>query len=306
MRKTCLNEIHRLAKNDERILFFGSDIGAGTLSNFQAEMPERFFMEGVSEAAIIGVMAGLAMNGKIPYMNTVGVFLTRRVYEQVLLDAGMHKQKIRLIGSGGGLVYAPLGATHLAFDDIAIMRAIPNMTIIAPCDAEEMKRLMPLTVDHEGPIYIRLGKGGDPIVSSPDKPFKIGKAIEIRSGSDALLLTTGITLKIAIDAANILDKQGISCQILHVHTLKPIDSNAILAALNGKKIAVSIEEHTLIGGLGSATSKVIATSGSGVKLSMIGIPDVFPDKYGSQKEQMDYFGISPEKVVEAVIKNIKV
>lgn len=305
MRKACLNEIYKLAKNDERILFFGSDIGAGTLANFQKEMPERFFMEGVSEAAIIGVMAGLAMNGKIPYMNTVGVFLTRRVYEQVLLDAAMHKQKIRLIGSGGGLVYAPLGATHLAFDDIALMRAIPNMTVIAPCDAEEMKRLMPLTIDIEGPIYIRLAKGGDPIVSLPDKPFKVGKAIDIRSGSDVLLLTTGITLKMAIDAANVLEKQKVSCQILHLHTLKPLDDKAIIAALAGKKLAVSIEEHTIIGGLGSAVSEVVATLGAGVKLSIIGIPDVFPDKYGSQSEQLKYFGITSDKIIETVRKNVK-
>ena len=264
MRKTCLNEIYRLAKNDNRILFFGSDIGAGTLSDFQKEMPERFFMEGVSEAAIIGVMAGLAMNGKIPYLNTVGVFLTRRVYEQVLLDGGMHKQKIRLIGSGGGLVYAPLGATHLATDDIALMRAIPNMTVIAPCDAEEMKRLMPQTVDIEGPVYIRLAKGGDTVVSLPDKPFKIGKAIEIRPGGDVLIITTGITLKMAIDAAKVLEKQRINCQVLHLHTLKPFDDKAVIAALSGKKLAVSIEEHTLIGGLGSAVSEVFAASGAGV------------------------------------------
>jgi len=304
MRKACLNEIFRMAKEDDRILFFGSDIGAGTLSDFQKEMPDRFFMEGVSEAAIVGVMTGLAMNGKIPYLNTVGVFLTRRVYEQVLLDAGMHKQKIRLIGSGGGLVYAPLGATHLAFDDIAIMRAIPNMTIVAPCDAEEMKRLMPQTVDLDGPIYIRLAKGGDPIVSLSDKLFKIGKAIEYRSGEDVLLLTTGITLKMAIDAADALMKKNISCKILHMHTLKPFDKNAVTQALKGKKHAVSIEEHTLIGGLGSAVSEVMASEGLGVKLSMIGIPDVFPDKYGSQGEQLKYFGITSEKVVETVMSEL--
>jgi len=263
-------------------------------------------MEGVSEAAIIGVMAGLAMNGKVPYLNTVGVFLTRRVYEQVLLDGGMHKQKIRLIGSGGGLVYAPLGATHLATDDIALMRAIPNMTIIAPCDAEEMKRLMPQTVDIDGPVYIRLGKGGDPVVSLPDKQCKIGKAIDHRSGSDVLLLTTGITLKIAMDAADDLQKKGIGCQIMHLHTIKPLDKPAILSALKGKKLVVSIEEHTLIGGLGSAVSEVMALSGSGIKLVMLGIPDVFPDKYGSQAEQLKYFGITKEHITESVSKELNI
>ncbi len=228
MRKTCLEEIYKLAKQDKRVIFFGSDIAAGTLAQFQKEMPERYFMEGVCESSIIGMMAGLAMNGKIPYLNTIAVFLTRRCYEQILLDAAMHNLKIRLIGSGGGLVYAPLGSTHLAFEDIALMRAMPNMTVVAPCDAEEMKRLMPQTLDYNGPIYIRLAKGGDPIVSSPDKPFKIGKAILMREGKDALLVTTGITLKIALDAVLMLEKKNISASVLHIHTIKPIDRKAIL------------------------------------------------------------------------------
>ena len=131
MRKTCLNEIYKLAKQDKRVIFFGSDIASGTLAQFQKEMPDRYFMEGVSEANIIGLMSGLAMNGKIPYLNTIAVFSTRRCYEQILLDAAMHNLKIRIVGSGGGLVYAPLGPTHLAFEDISLMRIIPNMTIIA-------------------------------------------------------------------------------------------------------------------------------------------------------------------------------
>lgn len=299
MRKACLNEIYELAKQDERVMFFGSDIGAGTLSQFQKEMPERYFMEGVSEANIVGMMSGLAMNGKIPYLNTIAVFLTRRCYEQILLDAAMHNLKIRLIGSGGGVVYAPLGPTHLAFEDIAIMRAIPNMTVVAPCDAEEMKRLMPQTLNYEGPIYIRLGKGGDPVVSSPEKPFEIGKAICMTEGTDLLIITTGVVLKNGLDAAGILQKSGISTEVLHMHTVKPIDRNAVMHSAKKVRAVITVEEHTAIGGLGSAVAEIIAEAcfDPSKKFLRIALPDVFPSKYGSQDAILKYYGVTTERIV---------
>src|SRR3977135_2011812 len=201
MRKRSLDMVYELAKKDERVVFIGSDLGAGTLDQFRREMPDRFFMEGVSEANIVGMAAGMALEGRIVYVNTIATFLTRRCFEQVVLDLGLHNVKVRLIANGGGVVYAPLGPTHLAIDDIAIMRAVPNMTIVAPSDAEEMTRLMPQTVEHKGPMYIRLGKVGDPVVPTPEHPFQIGKAITMTSGSDVLLVTTGITLKIGLEAA---------------------------------------------------------------------------------------------------------
>src|SRR5947209_20518741 len=147
MRKTCLDVVYEIAKTDPRVFFIGSDLGIGTLKNFKAEMPDRFFMEGVSEANLIGMSAGLALEGKIVYANTIATFITRRCFEQVCLDLCLHRVPVRLIGNGGGMVYAPLGPTHMAIDDLALFRALPGMTILAPCDAEEMRRLMPLTVD---------------------------------------------------------------------------------------------------------------------------------------------------------------
>ena len=144
------------------------------------EMPERWYMEGITEANVIGMAAGLAMEGYIPYVNTIATFITRRCYEQVAVDLCLHNLPVRLIANGGGLVYAPLGPTHLAIEDIAIMRALPNMTVIAVCDAEEMVRLMDCTLDWPEPIYIRLAKGGDPVVSREENGFAIGKAIPMR------------------------------------------------------------------------------------------------------------------------------
>jgi transketolase len=305
MRKTCLDCVYDLARADKRIVFIGSDLGVGTLDGFKNEIPDRFFMEGVSEANIVGIAAGLALEGKIVYVNTIATFLTRRCFEQVVLDLGLHHANVRLIGSGGGVVYAPLGPTHLAIDDIAILRAIPNMTIVAPCDANEMSRLMPLTVEHQGPMYIRLGKGGDPIVSSDAVPFEIGRAIQVAGGDDVLIVTTGITLKIAIDAAAALKADGISAAVLHMPTIKPLDAESFLASASKVDAIVVVEEHTILGGLGGAIAEVVAEAGfePAKKFKRIGIPDVFPHGYGSQASMMTRYDITAERTI-AVAKQL--
>src|ERR1700683_1559794 len=180
MRQTCLNMVYDLAKRDKRVLFIGSDLSPGLLGDMKKEMPERWYMEGITEAKVIGMAAGFAMEGYIPYVNTIATFITRRCYEQVAVDLCLHNLPVRLIGNGGGLVYAPLGPTHLAIEDIAIMRALPNRPVVAVCDADEMKRFMDQTLDWPGPIYIRLAKGYDPIVSRDELGFTIGKALEMR------------------------------------------------------------------------------------------------------------------------------
>lgn len=302
MREACLDEVYKLAKKDERIFFVGSDLGAGTLKNFQQEMPGRFFMEGIAEGYLIGMASGLALEGHVVYVNTISTFLTRRCYEQIAIDACLHNLNVRLIGNGGGMVYAPLGPTHMAIEDISIMRAIPNMTIIAPADADEMRRLMPQTLDHPGPIYIRVAKGYDPIVSRDDVPCRIGTALPIRAGRDALLVTTGITLKIALEAADQLATQGIDAAILHFPTIKPLDTERLLEVASPVRAIVTIEENSIIGGLGSAVAEVVAEAGfePSKKFKRLGIPDVFPENYGSQAKLMDHFNISTKATVAAV------
>jgi transketolase len=308
MRKTSLECIYQMAKKDNRIVFIGSDLGAGVLSDFRKEMQDRFFMEGVSEANIIGMAAGFALEGKIVYVSTIATFITRRCFEQNVLDLGLHNLKVRLIGVGGGLVYAPLGPTHLAIDDIAIMRTIPNMTIVAPCDAQEMKRLMYQTVDYPGPMYIRVAKGGEQIVSSDKISFKIGRAISMRKGSDALIITTGITLKLALDAAKELEKNKLKIGILHLHTIKPLDKKTILSEIKKVPFVVSIEEHSIIGALGSCIAEIL-TETNFRKLKKrfvrIALPDEFPKGYGSQESMMKRYGISVEHLVKELRKNIK-
>jgi transketolase len=274
----------------------------GTLDEFKKEFPNRFFMEGISEANLIGMAAGLAMEGKIPYVNTIATFLTRRCFEQVALDLCLHNQNVRLIANGGGLVYAPLGPTHEAIDDIAILRVLPNMTIIAPADAEEMKRCMLKTLDHQGPIYIRLGKGYDPVVTTADMGFEIGKSYPMREGEDALIISTGITLNNALQAADQLLKEGIQVSVLHTPTVKPLDSRTILEYASRIPVIVTIEEHSIIGGLGGAVAEIIAEANFPTvkRFKRLGIPDVFPEQYGSQASLMESFDISTNHLIKVI------
>ncbi len=300
MRKVALDMVYELAKKDQRVFFIGSDLGFGTLDKMKQERPRQFLMEGINEQNMIGMAAGLAAEGKIVYVNTIATFLTRRCFEQIVLDLCLHNVKVRLIASGGGYVYAPLGPTHQAIDDIGILRSIPHMTIVAPADAEEMKRLMMQTLDYPGPMYIRVAKGGDHVVTKDD--FQVGKAIAYRKGIDALLLTTGITLQLALGAADELQKEGISCSILHVPTIKPLDTEIIRQECEKVPLILSIEEHNIIGGLGSAVAEVIAEANFAQpkRFKRIGIPDVFAEGYGSQAALMEKYGISVRHVVQTI------
>jgi transketolase len=304
MRKRCLDMVYALAQRDERVVFIGSDLSPGLLNEMKKAYPERYFMEGVAEANIIGMAAGMAMEGFVPYVNTIATFITRRCYEQVALDLCLHDLPVRLIGNGGGYVYAPLGPTHQAIEDIAIMRALPNMTVTAVCDAEEMTRLMTASLAWPHPIYIRLAKGGDPIVSRGDKGFAIGKAIamnDVTGDADALVVATGVATTAAVEASRQLAADGMRCRVLHVHTIKPLDAEAIVASARDVRLVVTVEEHSVIGGLGSAVLEALADTGASMPpVRRLGIGDEFARHYGSQQKLMDVWGINQHGVARAV------
>lgn len=304
MRKTCLDMVYKLAKDDPRIFFVGSDLGAGTLKEFKRDMPERFLMEGIAEQNVVGLSAGLAMEGKIVYANTIATFLTRRAFEQVAVDVCLHQANVRLIGNGGGLVYAPLGPTHIAFEDISLMRILPGMTILCPADAEEMTRLMPHTVEHHGPIYIRLAKGYDPVVTDPALGFAIGKGLVYAEGPDALVATTGICLGLALEAKAALEARGIRIALVHLPTVKPLDRELLLDLMARHPVVVSVEENSVVGGLGSALAELMAQANFAGprRFAMLGLPDAFSECYGSQRAQMERAGLSAENLTRTVAR----
>ena len=284
MRHTCLNCVYDLAQRDERVVFVGSDLGPGVLEDMKKHFPDRWFMEGVAEQHVVGMAAGLAMEGFIPYVNTIATFLSRRCYEQIVLDLCLHRLPVRLIANGGGVVYAPLGPTHLATEDITILRCVPNMTIVAPCDAEEMARFMSVSLDWPDPIYIRLAKGGDEVVSRAENGFVIGKAIALREPGQVLFVTTGILAQRALAASKLLAEKGIQAGVLHMHTIKPLDREALLKASIGVELVVTAEENALAGGFGSLVLETLndADQIRVPRVLRMGLPDVFATEYGSQ------------------------
>lgn len=305
MRKTALNCVLEMARADERVCFVGSDLGCGVMDEFLAEMPNRIFREGISEQHVIGLAAGLALEGRIVYLNTIASFLTRRCLEQTVLDLCLHQAKVRLIGSGGGLVYAPLGPTHLATDDFALMRPLPNMTILSPCDAEEMKRLMPQTLETPGPVYIRLAKGGDLVVSSAERSGPIGRAIPMLGTEgplNALFVTCGVMTQIALTAAETLRNQGQSVEVLHNHTVKPLDAEALLKYAARSAAVFTVEEHVLTGGLGSAAAEILAEAGWArlPRFQRLALPDAFFCEHGSQNEILAAHGLTAAELVRRV------
>lgn len=302
MRKVCLDTVYLLAKRDPRVVFIGSDLGPGVLEGMKKEFPERYFMEGIYEANVIGMAAGLAMDGFIPYVNTIATFITRRGFEQVALDICLHRLPVRLIGNGGGVVYAPLGPTHLAVDDFALMRVLPNMTVMAVSDADEMRRLMERSLDWPDPIYIRLAKGSDKIISHENNGFAIGKAITMRKATIAnsvLFATTGVMTTNTLTAAEALAAKGIESTVLHFHTIKPLDVTALLAHTTGAKAIVTVEEHSRIGGFGSAIVEALTDNLTAFPpVKRLGLSDAFSKHYGNQNDLFEVNGLMPHQIAE--------
>ena len=264
-------------------------------------------MEGVSEQHIIGMASGLAMTGKTVYFNTIATFITRRCLEQNIIDLGLSNVRVRLLGSGAAWSMRRWARRIWPPRIWRLMRAIPNMTIVAPCDAEEMERAMMASEQLPGPLYVRIAKGGEAVVSKPEQGFSFGKAIIHKEAGDLLFVTTGVMLSRALEAAQTLEKEGITCGVLHAHTVKPFDAKTLLAQAAKAKVVLSLEEHTLAGGLGSIVAEVMAEHAfeKTPLLKRLGIPDVFPDKYGSQNSLLEHYGLSAPLIAEQARKLLK-
>jgi transketolase len=245
--------------------------------------------------------AGLALEGFIPFVNTIATFLTRRCFEQVAVDLCLHNLPVRLIANGGGLVYAPLGPTHLAIEDMAILRALPNMTVVAPSDAPEMRRTVVATIDVPGPVYIRLGKGGDPVIARDGEVFAIGKAIEKRACGRIGMVSTGVMTERCLRAADLLTAQGITAGVLHCHTVKPLDVEAVRSFAGSIALLATVEEHVATGGLGSAVADALLSGGARIpRLVRLSLPDEFPHHYGSQDDLLEVAGLQPASIAAQI------
>ena len=301
MRTAFIQALIECARANERIWLLVGDLGYSVVEPFKQEFPDRFINVGVAEQNMTGIAAGLALSGKIVFTYSIANFPTLRCLEQIRNDVCYHNANVKIVAVGGGLAYGAQGMTHHATEDLAIMRALPNMTVVAPGDPIETALATRAIIDRPGPCYLRLGKSREPIVHQTSPHFQIGKAIMVREGSDVTLISTGGILYNTVQAAEQLAQQGIQARVLSMPTLKPLDTEAVVAAARETGAIVSIEEHSISGGLGSAVAEVLAELGnSNTTFRQIGIRDEFCSQIGSQEYLRGIHGLSVEGIVEAV------
>ncbi|HBH00803.1 MAG: transketolase [Elusimicrobia bacterium GWA2_69_24] len=307
MRDAFAAEITELATEDARLVLLSGDIGNRLFERYKQRHPDRFLNCGVAEANMISMAAGMALSGLRPVAYTIAPFVTTRCLEQIRVDLCYHNLPVVIVGVGAGLSYASLGGTHHACEDIALLRVLPNMSIVCPGDAMEVRLAIRAALGQERPIYIRLGKKGEPAVHERPPEFVIGKGIVLRQGSDVCLLSTGTVLPLALAAATRLERDGVSAQVVSFHTVKPLDERLLTDVAGRIPLVVTIEEHSVLGGLGGSVAEWLADGPSrGVRLLRIGTADEFMHGGGEQEHAREHFGLTAEKVAERTLATLGV
>ena len=283
MRTGFVEGLSELAAENPNILLVTGDLGFGVLADFHERFPDQFLNVGVAEQNLASVAAGLALSGHIVFTYSIGNFPTLRCLEQIRNDICYHQANVNIVSVGGGLAYGALGMSHHATEDIAILRVLPEMMVVAPGDPVETRKLLPQIVAHDAPTYLRLGRAGETPIVSPEATVKLGELTTVRSGSDLLLLTTGGMLPVAVGVADQLGQEGVSVQVASVHTLSPLDEPMILSMVEAVPIVITCEEHSIYGGLGGCVAEVIAESGLNPTFRRLGLPGRFAEGVGSQE-----------------------
>lgn len=298
LREAYGRELVSIGQTDDRIVVLEADLRNSTMSTFFAEeIPHRFFEMGIAEQNMMSTAAGLAIYGKIPFVNTFAVFITGRAYDQVRQSIALPKLNVKIVGSSGGLSDYGDGATHQSVEDLSIMRSIPNMTVIVPVDALEARKVIRAAIEYNGPIYIRISRNDMPVITEKDDSFEIGKIYRIKDGNDVAIFANGLMVGVALKAVSSLEKQGISAALYNVPTLKPIDKKMIGEAVEGVKGVVTAEEHSIIGGLGSTICEIL--SRNPVPIERIGIRDRFGQSSYDYYELLEEYGLTEDAIVDA-------
>ncbi len=298
MREAYGQSLLELGRENQRIVVLDSDVSNSTKTVlFGREFPDRFFNFGIQEANMMDAAAGMASVGLIPLVNTFSFLATLRASEQIRTSIAYNGLDVKIVGSYGGLSDSYDGASHQSVFDLGVMRSMPNMTVIVASDGSEIRSILEAITDYTGPVYLRLCRNEVPVILGEDHQFRIGKADHLRQGKDLTLVVTGILLDRTLKAADELAQEGLESRVIRVHTLKPIDREAIVKASKETGALVTVEEHNVIGGLGSAVAEVLASSVP-APLECVGIPDVFAES-GDYGQLLDKYGMSVKDIVEA-------
>src|SRR5438094_7652964 len=293
MRSAFFRALLQIAEADERINLVVGDLGFGAVEPFARRFPDRFLNAGVAEQNMTGIAAGMALSGKVVFTYSIANFPTLRCLEQVRNDVCYHEANVKIVAVGGGFAYGALGMTHHATEDLAIMRALPGMVVVAPGDPVEVEHATRAVAAHPGPCHLRLGRAGERTVHPPGLDFVLGRAIRVRQGSDVTIVATGGLLATAVGVSDRLRGAGVSVRVISMHTTKPLDDAEILSAAQETRGIVTLEEHSVIGGLGSAVAESLAESSkSKVPFKRLGLPSIFASEMGSQDYLRAKYGLS--------------
>jgi transketolase len=303
LRDACGQALVEIGRSNAEVVVLASDVAHPTRASlFASAFPERFLNVGVAEQNMMGIAAGLATCGMIPFAVSFASFATKRAHDQVSVSIAYPKLNVKIVGAYSGLTTPNTGASHQATDDIAIMRSMPNMTVIVPADAIEVRKAFIAACQYKGPVYLRVARCESPAVFANDYEFNLGKAVLLRPGVDVTLVGTGIMTSRCLEAAEQLEGMGIGAEVLHIHTLKPIDEHSIAAAASRTGAIVTVENHSVIGGLGGAVAEVLGRT-IPTPLEQVGIRDVFGES-GKLEDLLVKFGLTPEEIVKACLKVI--
>ncbi len=306
MRNAFAEEILEIARQDKRLIVLSADIGNRLFDKLKAKFPSRFYNTGVAEANNISMAAGLAASGFRPVCYTITPFITYRCYEQIRIDVCYHEMPVVIVGTGSGLSYASLGATHHSCEDIAVMRVLPGMHIAAPADALEVKACLRAAINLGKPVYIRIGKKGEPVIHSDVPVFKFGSWSVLRQGGDVCLLSTGNMLESAFKIASLLDNAKISASVVNCASIKPLDEKMLKKMLDSHDTVVTIEEHSLIGGFGGAVIEwVVDNNLDANKIIRFGTKDYFLHQLGEQEYARRKYGLGIQQITEAILSFFK-
>ena len=302
MRNAFADELTKLGSQDSRVVMLSGDIGNRLFDKFRAAHPTRFFNCGVAEQNMMGVAAGMAMSGLRPVVYTITPFVTTRCLEQIRTDACYHDVPVTIVSVGGGLSYAGLGPTHHSCEDIALLRALPNMAVVCPGDAWEVRAALRAALTQDHPVYIRIGKKGEPLVHKAlPADFAIGRALTLRHGSTACLLSTGNMLPETVEAAERLEAAGISTQIVSFHTIKPLDTALLAEIFERFPLVATVEEHSLIGGFGAAVAEWLADAAvTPRRFLRFGTPDAFFKMSGEQEFARAQLGLTGHQIADKI------
>lgn len=293
-----------LGRTNKNVVALCADlVGSLKMDEFIKENPERFFQIGIAEANMMGIAAGMTIGGKIPFTGTFANFSTARVYDQIRQSIAYSNKNVKICASHAGLTLGEDGATHQTLEDIGLMKMLPGMVVINPCDYNQTKAATIAIADYEGPVYLRFGRPAVPVFMPENQKFEIGKAIQLTEGTDVTIIATGHLVWEALQASEQLETQGISAEVINIHTIKPLDDAAILASVAKTKCVVTAEEHNILGGLGESVARVIATNNP-VPQEFVAVNDSFGES-GTPAQLMEKYNLNDKAIVNAVKKVIK-